>query len=262
MAQLRLIQEFYSRMSSGDERYEIAHRPLFSLDFSFPNGETFKTKATRDILWKSTELKYLVQDIDMPNLTISASQKEGKGYEEEGFVGAAKGPGGYVVLPEGHNDVEISFLDTQHSVFEYYFLPWLEEVVTVQSNSKFVPFTRANIFIYVFKNDYSEVKYTYNVQGAYPKTIETPKFEYGSSNKTPVRTVTFEYNNIKFIRGSNDSPESNSDFNDVRDQLLNNKLERQKALNDIRGNINSVDDSRVDKLINAKGIIGTTRPIG
>ena len=192
-----LLSTFKSLFSSGDERFTPAYRPLFAVDFSFPTGKP-SFISTYDI----DNLRYLVQNVDLPNFQIESKDD----LEVNNFVGSFKGPGNANIIPESQA-FAIGFIDAEQSVHEEFFLPWLKEVVDSQKkNSNKYPFTRCNVNVSLFKNNVdtnnykeSDVKITYTISGVYPNRIDSPSLAYGPQGEMPIRSVGFEFNKVNAV---------------------------------------------------------------
>ena len=199
------MAQFLSYLQSDDTKFQIAHRPFFLVEFSFPNGTPrFERYGNGNVRYKRDELPFLVQGVDLPKLSISGGNSEGEGYSIVNYEGQAKGPGKFIVLPDGAKSIDIKFLDTETPVFENYFYPWLNEVTAFKYQSKDRPFSRATIYVDLLSNDYTRIVQTYKILGAYPHAIELPELKQASGS-TPVRSVTFDFNNIKIEGGTRDT---------------------------------------------------------
>lgn len=199
------LATFLNYLKSDKTEFQIAQRSYFIVSFGFPNGKPnfenslpkyYRGNEKNPSIFNSEYLTYLVQTIDLPKLSIAGGASNGEGYSIVNFEGQAKGPGKFVVLPDGAKSVEIKFLDTEMPVFENYFYPWMNEVAAFQYRGGKHPFARATIYVDLLSNDLKRITQTYRILGAYPHSIDLPELKQAAS-QTPTRTVTFDFNNLQ-----------------------------------------------------------------
>ena len=201
------LSTFLDYLQSDKTEFQVAQRSYFMVHFHFNDGTpsfeknlpTYFDENNRSQTFKASYIPFLVQAVDLPKLSVSGGTSEG--YSIVNFEGQAKGPGKFVVLPDGAKSMDIKFLDTESPVFENYFYPWMDEVTSFQYVKK-KPFTRATINIDLLSNDFKRITMTYKILGAYPHAFELPDLKQAAS-ATPTRTVTFDFNNIQIaeVRG-------------------------------------------------------------
>jgi len=210
------LSTFLKYLQSDKTEFQLAQRSYFLVSFTFPNGDPvfeknmpkyFQTGSNNDNFFKRDYLTFLVQTIDLPKLSVSGGAKNGDGYSIVNFEGQAKGPGKFIVLPDGAKSIDIKFLDTETPVFEHYFYPWMNEVASFEYSTSKHPFARANIYVDLLSNDLKRITQTYIIRGAYPHSIELPELKQAPST-TPTRTVTFDFNNLEL------SDNNGATFND------------------------------------------------
>ena len=197
------LSTFLHYLQSDATEFQIAQRAYFLVHFHFNSGTPSFEKNLPEYFnqngdlttFNSEMIPFLVQAVDLPKLSISGGSSEGEGYSIVNFEGQAKGPGKFVVLPDGAKSVDIKFLDTETPIFENYFHPWMEEVTSFQYVSD-KPFSRADIVIDLLSNDMTRITTTYRIIDAYPHSIELPDLKHTAS-QLPTRTVTFDFNNLK-----------------------------------------------------------------
>jgi hypothetical protein len=203
---MNYLAEFYRRFTSEKSGFQIAQRSYFIVSFNFGSIKPPFEKNIDMSVYNDTNtqkhdfITFLAQSVDLPKLSVSGGSRDGGGYSIVNFEGQAKGPGQYIVLPDGAKSIDIKFLDTETPIHEFYFYPWMNEV----ASSSFIgeePFTRATVHIDVLSNDLTHIKMTYSVFGAYPHSFETPDLKTASGN-TPMRSVTFDFNNMKVMKNN------------------------------------------------------------
>lgn len=219
---MSLLSQYKSYRQSGKPEFELAFRPLFAIDFTNFTG-VIESRFNTDYL------RYLVTEIDLPNFQVDA---EG-GYEVKNLAGAFKGIGNVNIVPES-NDLTITFLDTERSCFEYFFVPWLEKVVAVDNRGD-TPFPRAKLNVYLFKNNTkpksdfgeSDVAIRYEIDGVYPTKVDSPNLSYGDNEVK--RSVGFEFNKVRVVTtgGESASWSNGTDEKNIRD-IAGNKENKNK----------------------------------
>lgn len=202
------LNQFYSFLMNGKSTYggsnkgsfEIAYRPLYFVQFLFKDVSS--PKFLQDNQFAIEDLGFLAQDIDLPNFELDSDDD----VTVKNFAGVYKAPGNGDIIPESNNFV-IQFLDTEHSCFEYFFLPWMKEIREIKSQRRSIyPMLRAQVKVFLFKNTIqnpddvlsateNDIKMTYILDGVYPKRIDSPTLSYGTNN-TLIRSVGFEFNNV------------------------------------------------------------------
>jgi len=187
---MNLASEFKSLLQNDkDGTFEIAYRPLFRVQFTFQHDPKFLRKSD----FKLTYIPFLVHSVDLPNFQIDS---EG-GVEIKNFNGVTKGPGNVTIVPES-NDLTIEFLDTQRSIFERFFIPWINETLKVKNSERSqYPFSRAKVYVDLIDNLQTKVTSTYIVSGVYPNRVESPSLSQDPSGSKIIRSVNFEFNKIR-----------------------------------------------------------------
>lgn len=251
------IAQFYQKFRSGSDRFTMTTGRFFSIVFSFPdNGYDVKVPGTSTttgnainkvinfadnlgigsgllgtglallskeigldsnnmIRFPMEDIQWLVKGINLPNMKIA----EGEITLNSGGsqFGTYIIPGMGVVEPES-NTFSLDMIPTVESPIENFFIPWMEEVMSMNTGGK-VPFRRANVFIHVYneniftKNsklgkvgnlisqagnlfDEINVKYTYKLSGVYPNFCDTPNLSHESAMDN--RSVGFSFNKIEY----------------------------------------------------------------
>jgi hypothetical protein len=173
-------------------------------------------KENNMLRFPTEDIHWLIKGINLPNMKIA----EGETILNSGAqdFGTYVIPGMGVVEPESNN-FSIDLIPTVESPIENFFMPWMEEVMSMRNNSN-VPFRRANIFVHVYNENlfstrsklggvgdalntagelFNEinVKYTYKLSGAYPNFCDTPNLSHEGSMDQ--RTVGFSFNKIEYF---------------------------------------------------------------
>lgn len=231
------LAQFYQKFRSGDDRFTIASGRYFSVVFSFPKNTLFGDSAfgaagnavsgvadrfglgtqalqtgisliSKEIgmeenyisRFPTQDINFLIKNINLPNMK-SADGNSIALNSASGNFGTWSCPGMGTVEPESET-FSIDFIPTVESPIEGYFLPWLEEVMSMRTGSD-VPFRRANVFIYVYDEnnlgDFNDlnVKYTYKLSGAYPTFCDTPNLSHEAAMDQ--RSVGFSFNKIEYF---------------------------------------------------------------
>lgn len=195
-----LLTKFKEVLQKDD--FQIANRQYSYLNMSFNKGVGF----TYD--FNLADIPFLVQEIQLPNIQIN---NEG-GVDIKTILGAYKSIGNIGIIPDSSN-FTITFLDTQKGVFEYFFIPWLNHVITSKTRTGYTsnidyPYTRCLLEVFFLKNaiekgnismiSESDVSMVYQFDGVYPNRIDSPNVKYGPETTT-TRTIGFEFNNTRVL---------------------------------------------------------------
>ncbi len=261
------LSTFLHYLQSDKTEFQIAQRSYFLVSFTFPNGDPvferkmpkyFQDGSDKQKFFKRDYLTFLVQTVDLPKLSVSGGAKGGDGYSIVNFEGQAKGPGKFIVLPDGAKSIDIKFLDTETPVFENYFYPWMNEVASFEYSSSSHPFARANIYIDLLSNDMKRITQTYIIRGAYPHSIELPDLKQAPST-TPTRTVTFDFNNLELSDKNgvtfNDNNILNNDFVSQICNQLDSPYEQKNTLSNFEKNMDRIYDQKDIVKINRVSVV-------
>jgi len=160
------------------------------------------------------DIHWLVKGINLPNMKLADGETLIN--SGSGAFGTYVIPGMGTIEPES-NTFSIDLIPTVESPIENFFVPWMEEVMSMNVTAD-VPFRRANIFVHVYNenlfnrnsklggvgdllsdvgNLFTEVntKYTYKLTGAYPTYVDTPNLSHEGAMDT--RVVGFAFNKIE-----------------------------------------------------------------
>lgn len=161
------------------------------------------------------DIHWLVKGINLPNIKISDGEQVLN--SGNGNFGSYIIPGMGGVEPESNN-FSLDLIPTVESPIENFFMPWLEEVMSMRNDSN-VPFRRANVFVHVYNENlfarnaklgkagnlisqagelFNEinVKYTYKLSGVYPNFCDTPNLSHEGMMDN--RSVGFSFNKIEY----------------------------------------------------------------
>jgi hypothetical protein len=142
-----------------------------------------------------SNLGYLVQAINLPNLQLKANE-----YGATAIVNTDVGTYAYPglnsrAIPDLETNLIVSFFDTELAVFEVFFIPWLRMVADYQSMET-INFPRGNIYIELYDNKNDNVMMKYAIKGVYPVFVSTPDLSYVNNKGVTTRDVRFSYNDM------------------------------------------------------------------
>ena len=174
------LRSFLNTTKGGSSHGKISPINTFrSIDFNF---EAYGKGPPVGI---PTDLVYYIQDITIPQISITAGDSANSPYQSTSTIRSIFGT---------NTSFDISFINTTNPIPERIFLPWLNQTRnTVWAAGNF-PFALADVTI-VFK----EKNLTYYLFGCRPIAIETPQpTQKPDANLT--RKVTF---NADFVHAAN-----------------------------------------------------------
>jgi hypothetical protein len=212
----RTLTAFYSRFTAGarpdsyssplikDGKYmfSIANNNFFDVRFDFepwlgaklpkwvnPVGNDLGQFITKEYI---DNLTFLIQGISMPGVGTQGVAEE----INNDFGKAMIPPKGAVITAS--NELEMTFLNTEYSVFEYMLLPWLQEV---QSNIWVypkVPFARADINVNFMNQLNKNILHTYTYHDCYPLGFDTLDLsQEATTDITRGAVFSFDYMTVK-----------------------------------------------------------------
>lgn len=193
MAEIKSVKsrlaDFYTRFSSNQGLYRPVQNYYFDIDISFT---TRPSKISNNILNKYVEaFRYLVTEVDIPNFGLHVGTVSNIIIITP--VGRWVSPGNSSIL--SNDPFSLTFLDTDLSIIENFFYPWMEENSLTENQQTFKPFVRADIYVSPLMTDASTERCTYKIHGAYPVVLGTPTLSQ-TANGNFTRRIEFDYNNV------------------------------------------------------------------
>lgn len=183
------LRDFKAKFSSGDPRFVYTPRTQwfiqFSLDGVIPSSQTSIYNSLNDA-------GYLVSDMKLQNLNQISDTTIDILTEVGTFHGAGIGA---KISPMQLTQLQINFYDTENSIVDNCFWPWLQDIVRpAWQGGK--PFPRCNIRVEIYDNANTAVALKYTIRGAYPYYIDVVNLDY-NPNKLSKRMVSFKFNSIE-----------------------------------------------------------------
>ena len=170
----------------------------FSVGFKFyPITSKVSNLFCQSLMNKTSEdLKYFVQEVTLPNIKVpSDAQATGTAFMQGSFAG-------HIVQPNARV-FDINFLTTEFSLHDHCFYYWLKETVSNKwiyidnlSPDQCRPYTKADILISFTSMKSNELLHSIILTECFPIEIEAPKINQKMDSDSPVRKVTFAFNNI------------------------------------------------------------------
>jgi len=205
------LNDFYSRFSSsldnptkGHGAYKLAQTHLFNINIFFSPffSNVALALAANTIDPTAQSFRLLVRSINIPDILLTdlGSSGEDGSNSDANFLRTEFGYGligSTAVLPET-NVLSIDIASTEFSVHEHAFYYWLNEIDSQKWVYADRPFTKATIIITQNRQQDLLPGPIYIIAGAFPKSIEMPKFDAASSNKTD-RKIDFYFSKLCII---------------------------------------------------------------
>jgi hypothetical protein len=165
----------------------LAQRNLYTATINF-HSTGWKSILGINTDITESDLVIICNNISLPNLKI----EEDDAVESKNIGGVFKSIGAGTVVPE-NNTFSMLFYDTETSVAEEIFVPWIRHVINPEPHSSVYPFLRADIIVRIYSNDLEKVKYVYKLTDVYPNHVDSPNLDTPEDTS---RSVGFEFNAI------------------------------------------------------------------
>lgn len=238
------ISQFKSKFSwanGKDSAFTLAQRHFFDVMISFPSSlgssSGFQFTDTKAVYVQ--HFNKFITEIDLPNLTIRGS--ESVGVQNSG--GNYKAPGNTPISPDD-SVLKLSFIDTEASIFENFFFPWMLHVTSSKTHGNSNPFVRASITVWLMSSDGNSQTNEYVVEGAYPIFVDTPHLKQAADPGLPVRTVSFDFNKVTldntryqgydFLKPKYDTSTASNNNSDSKPVEQTKEQTRQEAIMEAR----------------------------
>jgi len=179
------LNNFFTKiLQSNNSKTKLQYNHFFNIELLFTNLDT-KLKEDNNI-------PLLCNDISIPNLTIDVEVFTNQ-------FGHMVIPSD-AILPHDHK-ITLSFLSTEESLHENLFFNWIKETTADKWLYKDRPFTKANIFLDFWDQEYKTQTYTYIFCDAYPTAIITSDGSYDSASVGANfnREITFAFDYMKIL---------------------------------------------------------------
>ena len=191
------LKDFYSTITRPASNLRAVYAFMLQFEFypSLDDGEQEFGDA----------LVHLAQGIVYPDIGLGGGQAGSfeSSVEASTFMGSFRTPAQTGIKARA-DSLTIDYLDTDLCLHEKFIIPWMEGVVGMGANGTTwadnFPFKRANIRAYVYSTTNFEVPILeYDITGAYPVLVDSPKFRYGPNETMVTRAVGFEFNNVRVV---------------------------------------------------------------
>lgn len=241
-----------------NKTFTIRSQNFFTTSIKFfPECSKVCNLLTKALIEKTQDnLKYFIQGVDVPALTVAHDEQE----ISTGFLGGSIA--GHIIKPQNRT-FEIKFLNTEFSLMDHVFYFWIKETVNnewcyplIDSSNKTLdiahtaPFTKADITISFTSMKTNEVLHSVVLTNCFPITISMPQVSQDMRNEHFIRTVNFQFDNIyvdsTFVGSTWEDKLKNGLLDDVFNSFIGNKIKNTISIaennisNNIMGNIGSV----------------------
>jgi hypothetical protein len=205
------LSDFYNTViESKDSRFKLTNNVSFWAVFSF---NTTKLKTYFDVIHGGpiSELGYLINEIDLPNLKLARGDVNLS--TERSMVGHYSIPANTYREPSATNGIRVSFLSTEATSVDRMFLRWLDIVTSYNTEHGVFDnslqdqlFPKGKLTVDVYDNETEKVTCRYEVLDIYPIFVSTvdPSYRKGA-NSIPTREVIFSYRDVRVIPTSHNS---------------------------------------------------------
>lgn len=176
---------FYSKFQTQSSAFRPAQPYFFDAMISFENA--IGIPGVNNV-WLDN-FKYLLTEVDIPNFNLHGTS--------EGLI--IKTPIGKFMMPgntsiTSYDELSLSFIDTDESIIENFFHPWMQYNIASNLGSK--QFIRAKFTIWPLMQDGSTPRFQYQIDGAYPVRIQTPTMSQTPAGSLSIRKIDFDYNKV------------------------------------------------------------------